>query len=195
MGRDFGEIAARPWWRKGDSYSLSLNDARGVWYDFVTGRGGGILDLILEARGGTRQEALHWLADLTGTPVELTPLSAAGRTHWAAEQRALERDLPSARYWRRSAVALGEETLMDLKAALFDSALPMPEVDQIYRWTQQVTRWRRMDRAALVTEYDEWRKRQPEVTAGMVKAARDLETAEMRATLRYLTEASAEAAA
>jgi hypothetical protein len=93
--------AAAPW-RGGDSQdSVSGNDARGVWHDFVSGECGGILDLVQRIRGGNRADALRYAADLAGVPLDNKPLSAVDRARWGAERREFERDLPAARYWRR----------------------------------------------------------------------------------------------
>jgi hypothetical protein len=182
-------------WRKGaDGYNVSLDDAKGTWYDHAAGAGGGVLALIEKARGSSRADALRWCADLAGVPMEDRPLSAEDRARWAAEQRAIERDLPAALYWRRGAVLLGQKTLVELKAALFDPIAPQPEPGEIYRLTQQVARWQRMDGAALVAEYGWWREHSPDLTAGMVHAARLRERAEARALLEYFTEAEADAA-
>ncbi len=184
----------RAWWREGDGYNVSLNDAKGTWYDHAAGEGGGVLALVQCVRGGSRADALRWCADLAGVPMEDTPLSAADRARWAAERRAIERDLPAARHWRRGAVLLAEETLGELKSALVDPIAPQPDPGEIYRLTQQVARWQRMDGAALVAEYLWWREHCPDLTAGMVHAARLRERAEVRTLLEYFTEAEADAA-
>ena len=173
-------------WRGGDGNNVSLDDSRGVWHDFVTNEGGGVLDLVIRVRGGNRADALRWCADLAGMPMDDTPLSAAERARWARERREIERDMPAARYWRRAAVTLGEETLVNLKAALFDPTLPRPEIGEIADITQQVARWGRLDGAELVSEYRGWREREPGLTAGMVHVARLREKAEVRALLRYM---------
>lgn len=54
----------RAFWRKGDGLNVSLNDEKGVFYDFPPGKGGGILDLVQKARGCDRKAAVQWLADL-----------------------------------------------------------------------------------------------------------------------------------
>src|SRR5689334_18557606 len=51
-------------WRGGDGFNVSLDDGRGLWHDFTTGEGGGILDLVVRVVGGSRQDALRWVADL-----------------------------------------------------------------------------------------------------------------------------------
>ena len=93
-GRDTWRTAAT--WRVGDGLSVSGDDSRGVFHDFVTGEGGGILDLIVTVRGGSRQDALRWLAEFTGAPLEDKPLSPEDRTKYVRQRQAIERNLPSA---------------------------------------------------------------------------------------------------
>src|SRR5690348_3829959 len=50
-------------WRGGDGFNVSMDDVRGLWHDFTTDEGGGVLDLVVRIRGGTRQDALRWLAE------------------------------------------------------------------------------------------------------------------------------------
>ncbi len=179
----------RAFWREGaDGWSISLDDARGVWFDHRDGAGGGILDLIALSRAGTRADALRWCADLAGVPMEDTPLSAADRARWAAERRAAERHLPAALLWRRAAIALGEEILDRLKLGLFDPAAPMrPGIGEVAHWTARIARWQRLDGTALVTEFRERKRRHPRLTAGLVRAAVNLEEAEIRALFHVIT--------
>src|ERR1017187_2521263 len=114
----------RAWWRDGDGPSISLDDARGLWHDFPTGEGGGVLDLVVRVRGGSRQDALRWVADLAGCPLDDRPLPASDRADWVKRQRHIDRELPKARLWLRSVLALGEDQLDRLKAALVDRTLP-----------------------------------------------------------------------
>jgi hypothetical protein len=66
---------APAFYRKGDNPgSVSLNDEKGCWHDFVTGNGGGVLDLVQLVRGGSRREAIRWLSELVGVPIEVRPL-------------------------------------------------------------------------------------------------------------------------
>lgn len=46
-------------WRGGDGFNVSLDDARGIWHDFTTGEGGGVLDLVVRIRGGSRHSGQH----------------------------------------------------------------------------------------------------------------------------------------
>jgi hypothetical protein len=59
----------RAFWRVGDGLNVSVDCERGLWRDFVSGDGGGVLDLIATVRGGTRADAAKWLeAELGGGP-------------------------------------------------------------------------------------------------------------------------------
>jgi hypothetical protein len=52
----------RAFWRRGDNRgAVSVDPARGVWHDFVTGQGGGVLRLVEVALNVGRHGALAWL--------------------------------------------------------------------------------------------------------------------------------------
>ena len=167
-------------WRGGDGFNVSLEDSRGLWHDFTTDEGGGLLDLVVQVRGGNRADALRWLADLAGVPMDDTPLSPEDRERWAAERRELERDLPAARYWRRAAVNMGEELLDQLKTALLDPMLPQPEIGEIGHVENVLRSLQRVDGAGLVAEYRWWLEHHPGLTAAMVASAKRLERAQRR---------------
>ena len=57
-------------WRKGRNFSVSFDDAKNVWHDFVTGEGGGVLAFVERVRGSDRKAALQWLADFAGVPLQ-----------------------------------------------------------------------------------------------------------------------------
>jgi hypothetical protein len=174
------------WWRNGDGLSISLDDTRGLWHDHRDGEGGGVLALVQRIRGGSRQDALHFVADVAGVPLDDKELSPKDKARWATERREIERHLPTARLWLRSAMALGEDVLDRLKAPLTVPELPWPAVGEIARWTDQLATWRRLDDAGLVAEYLRWARHQPLLTGGLVYAARLRETAERRALRTYL---------
>jgi hypothetical protein len=181
-----GKFRARAEWRGGDGLSISLDDDRGVWFDFVTGEGGGVLDLVQLVRGGTRQEALRWVADLAGLPLADNQLSPTDRAEWIKKRQDLERDLPDARRWQRASVNMTEDLLTTLKAALFDPTLPQPDTFEIYDVEQMLARLRRLDGAELVTDYRWWVEHYPGMTAASVRAARERERTERRILLEYL---------
>jgi hypothetical protein len=176
-------------WRGGDGLNVSLDDNLGLWHDFTAGEGGGVLDLITTIQGGSRQNALRWLADFSGFPLEDTPLSAEERARWAHEQKELQRDLPKARYWRRAAVLMTEELLAQLKSSFFDPTADNPPESsaELKNLTRMLERFKRIDGAELVEEYRGWMADFPEMTSGMVYAAQTREIAERRALWLYLT--------
>ena len=182
-------------WRGGDGFNVSLEDPRGVWHDFTTDEGGGVLDLVVQVRGCSRVDALRWLAGPVGVPLDDAPLSAEERERWAAERRALERDLPAARYWRRAAVNMGEDLLDSLKTALVDPMLPQPEIGEIGYVENMLRSLQRIDSAALVAEYRWWLEHHPGLTAAMVASAKRLERAQRHALLAYLHGAAEKRAA
>ncbi|MGA3099089.1 MAG: hypothetical protein ABSF25_21745 [Bryobacteraceae bacterium] len=173
-------------WRNGDGLNVSGDDARGVWHDFKTDEGGGVLDLVQRVRGCSRADALRWCADLAGVPLEDKPLAPEDRERWAAERRELERDLPDARCWRRAAVGLGEETLDREKSRLFGPTegradlSAMRDISGMLAWLQC------MGDAALAELYREWRRQYPGMTCALVRWAREREQVEVRALCRYL---------
>ncbi len=193
VGRDTWRAPAA--WRGGDGLNVSGDDSRGVWHDFATNEGGGVLDLVVQVRGGSRTDALRWCADLVGAPLSDTPLSPEDRERWATERRAVERDLPAARYWRRAAVQMSESLLDSLKAGLVDPMLPQPDIGELQHLTGLLSRLQRLDGAALVAEYRWWLEHHPGLTAGMVASAKRLERAQRRALLAYLHETDSERAA
>ncbi len=172
-------------WRGGDSpESVSGDDTRGVWHDFVTDEGGGLLDLVVQIRGGNRADALRFVADMAGIPLE--PMAAADLERWKAERLELERLIRDARYWRRAAVDMAEGILHRLKTALFDPTLPRPDVSEIRSMTDMLARLQGAGDTMLLSEYRWWCEHYPNMTAAMVRTAKRLEAAERRALLAYL---------
>lgn len=187
-GPDLRGGRGKAFWRAGDGYNVALNDSKGTWFDHVAGRGGGILDLIVTVRGGTRQDALKWLAEHNGTPLENRLLSRKDRAEYARRVREIERELPAARYWKRAAVLMIEELLHMLKAALVDPTLPQPGLTEIEATENMLSRLQRQDGGRLVDEYHWWLERYPGITAALVDAAKRWDRAERRALLAYLGE-------
>ncbi len=177
----------RAFWRGGDNPdAVSVNDSKNAFYDHVDGHGGGVLDLVSLVRGGSRQDALKWLADYLGVPLDDKPLSPEDRARWAAERRELERDLPGARYWRRAAVTLSEESLDWEKSRLFDSTDRPADLDAIRNITAMLGRLKALGDTALVAEYRWWCERHPCMAAAMVRWARQREELDAIAVSRFV---------
>jgi len=182
---------ARATWRGGDGWSVSLDDSRGVWHDFVSSEGGGVLDLVSMVRGGTRQSALKWLAESTGVTLN-SNFSPAERARWVEQQRELSRELPRARHWRRAAILLAEELLDSLKAHFFDpDARATVEASDLRRVTRLLAELNRVDGVELVEEFRWWYREHPVLTKGLIYAAEIRAEAERRAICRYLADAAA----
>jgi hypothetical protein len=176
----------RAFWRDGDGFNVALNDEKGTWYDHRDKRGGGVLDLIVQVRGGSKADALRWLADFAGIGLTHKPVTAAERTAYVRERAALERDLPDARYWRRALVVMIEDDLFLLKAALFDASEGPANTYLIAAYERILARLRHAGDTVLVFEYRAWRAELPRECAALVRWARERERAEVRALLAYL---------
>ena len=89
------------WWRSGDGRNISVDEARGIWYDHSRGEGGGLLHLVQQVLGCDRRGALQWLADHVG--VELDDhkrLSASERREYAERRRRAEAAAEEFADWR-----------------------------------------------------------------------------------------------
>lgn len=119
---------------------------------------------------------------------EWTP---AERRQWARERRAIERDLPEARYWRRAAGLLTGELLDVLKRGLFDRSMPQAAPGEIEYFEGFARELRRMPDAALVQEYRWWQQHQPKMTAALVRRACGRDQAERRALAKFIEQMEA----
>ncbi|MFN0164984.1 MAG: hypothetical protein ACKV22_01020 [Bryobacteraceae bacterium] len=171
-------------WREGTHYSVSLDDPRGVWYDHVTGDGGGVLDLIVRVQGGTRAEALRWLADYCGVTLDDRTLTAAERCEWARRRRVDEHDATDAEDYY---LALGrglEADLAQAKSALLwaleQECEPLAEF--VGRHVHELTRaagliHRATDRTRLEA-YRASRAGQPQATWRLLRRGREMREAD-----------------
>ena len=161
---------AKAFYRDGDGLSVSLCDQRQVWHDFVTGEGGGVLDLIQHVRGGRRKDALEWLADLAG--IRLDRMSRATRRELAAARTREQREGIRAQWWAIAARMLSEQVLEHLPATNPERAVYTDLLSAI--------------KSQPLAEYRDWQRRTPELTAAMVAAgAKAEETAQWR-LLRWI---------
>jgi hypothetical protein len=175
-------------WRDGaNGFNVALNDEKGTWFDHAAGAGGGLLDLVVKAHGGTKHEGLRYLAALAGIDIDDSSAAAVeARAEWRDQQAVLRRDLPDAQHWRTSMVAMIELSLDSIKQAFVDSALPRPDSGELQDLTRLLARLSRLEGLALVSEYGDWWLTHPQLTAGLVRAGRNREAAWRRAIRRYL---------
>jgi hypothetical protein len=159
---------ARAFWREGDNcQAVALNDSKGCWYDHRDNIGGGVLDLIRRVRGGTRADALEWLAELKGVSMDSRPLR--DRTSIAATWQ----------HRRESDYFVGVARIMSETA--LESLAPEDPSRAIY--TELL--------AALSTsplsEYTAWCEHQPQVAAALVRAGRSRQRRLQTALATFIT--------
>jgi len=92
---------ARAFFREGNNSSaVSLNDAKGCWFDHRDGVGGGVLDLIQQVQGCDRGSALRWLAEFNGVPLEDQHMSAAERREHARRAQMAKQEAQYLILWK-----------------------------------------------------------------------------------------------
>lgn len=183
-----GEMFRAPaTWRSGDNPSaVSLDDSRGIWHDFVTDQGGGILDFVITVKGGTRKDALGIVAEFAGISLISESQPSEDHERWLEHKRILDAELQIARYWKRAAIKITAELLIELKRPLEDPTLPFPEFSSIYDATQFLHRLESLDGLDLIAEYHSFLESNPGLTAALVRWSRMREQQERRAVLGYL---------
>jgi hypothetical protein len=179
-------------WRKGEGFNVALHDGKGVWFDHATNQGGGVLDLIVTARGGSRQDALVWLSAAFGLPLadQQRPRTreqcAAVRRQQRVERETL-RLLPAAQRFRRAARLLGDESLAELKTSLSDTCSGRAaDIRAIRDGTRFDARLAGLGSLTLAEEYGWWLEHEPELTRALVALADALAHAERQALESYL---------
>jgi len=117
---------ARAFYRDGGNpQAVVVNDAKGTWYDFRDGAGGGILDLIGRVNGGSRGDALKWLADFTGLRLDGRPPTAAERADYARRREYARQKACDVARWRDAfVIRLNAEKLAAKDAEDFDALKP-----------------------------------------------------------------------
>ena len=89
-------------WRDGDGLNVSLDDAKGAWYDHARSAGGGVLRLIEVAQGCDRPAALRWLANHHNVDLDgRRPLTKAEKRTYARRRGHAEKKARKLTAWRR----------------------------------------------------------------------------------------------
>lgn len=138
----FGRTPA--FWRKTRDRNVSLSDAKGTWYDFRDNIGGGILDLVIRARGGSRADAFRWLAERFNLPLDSHNMTVVERADWARRRRVAERVARpigrAAYHWYRGRIAeltdVKRETVEDDRLNLSTLA---PAAQELHRLEHLIT--------------------------------------------------------
>jgi hypothetical protein len=119
-------------WRRGDGWSVSLNDDRGAWYDHRDGIGGGVLNLIQQVRGGSRGEAARWLADLRGATLDNSPWSQEDRRRYAERRRVASVTAGDIANWRDVLIPeLNARKLAAVEAGDFEALRPAAKLCRV----------------------------------------------------------------
>jgi hypothetical protein len=178
---------APAFWRKTRDPNVSLNDAKGTWFDFARGEGGGILDLVEHVRGCSRSEAVQWLADLAGIPLDEHPLTQPEKRDWA---RAKRQAVPLARmalsWWQ---ARLSE--LEDLKRKAFDGG--GLDVECLRVAAPELLRLENLCADAVVAEYMTLRRIDPAGTRELVRIGETWERVCKAVVMAVLRQGKAEA--
>lgn len=77
LGEPHAALSSARDWRWGRRGSLSIDPARGLWWDFERGAGGGVIDLVAHVLQCDRLAARQWLGQSNLPPVRLPPALAA----------------------------------------------------------------------------------------------------------------------
>jgi hypothetical protein len=166
---------ARALWRAGKAPSVAGDDRRGVWKDHAGNAHGGVLDLIVLVRGGTRQQALVWLSEFSGIPLDDKPQSPRQQAEWAREKDRVKLALPKALLWRGAMLSLADELLDHLKAKLMEPVITDLGIGEIFHLEQFLRRLRRLDGSELVSEFSEWMASSPVFSEALIRCARERE--------------------
>jgi hypothetical protein len=170
----------RAFWRDGDGWSVALSDAKGTWFDHRDGIGGGLLDLVVRARGGNRADALRWLAESFGLPLQSRPLTATERMRYA---RVAQEAGPLA----RAALAWHGARLSELEDQAREAS-ERPDWAALASVAPELRRMRALSAEGTVREYLREREADPDGAAALVRIGRAWEAA-----CRAVVEAAVEA--
>ena len=159
-------------WRDGDGHNVSLDAAKGTWYDHRDGRGGGVLALAETAVGCSRADALLWLTANCGLN---------SRRSFSHEQRT-ERAIQGAEHreaasWGVAVNALAEKVLEQLDAS-DESRSDFTRLLEIVR----------KGGMTLSAEYRAWCETQPQLAHAMVRAGMSSRTRIERRLAFFLME-------
>jgi hypothetical protein len=155
----------RAFWRDGDGFNVSLSNDKDCWHDFASGDGGGVLDLVQRVRGGTRAEALHFVAEVAGLPLDDKPLSPRRRQVYAAYRHQAGSLAQQCAWWVRASI----QELERIKAQANENddfhALSWSS-RELYRMQQAVP-------SALMARFLNAMRDHPKNTASLVEAGRE----------------------
>jgi hypothetical protein len=145
-------------WRGSSDLNVAVDVEKNVWFDHVAGVGGDTFDLVCVAHGCDFRTAVQWLASFTGVS---TTVDTNGVRHVAHIDPDRAADLERADCFTIAGWALAEEALST-----------MEPWDAERRGITDFLRAIQLGDESLLSEYREFRRRDPQLTAAMVHAGR-----------------------
>jgi hypothetical protein len=146
-------------WRDGNGLNVAMDDSKNVFHDFVDDSGGGVLDLVVRVQGGSRADALRWVADCAGISVDDRPLSSADRQRWARERAQVELIRAEAAYFADAAALMADWALDGLSSEDPERAVHTAILARL--------------RISAEAEYRAWLEHKPTWAAALVQAGRE----------------------
>lgn len=128
LGEPHDALSSARDWRWGRRGSLSIDPARGLWWDFELGAGGGVIDLVAHVLQCDRPAARRWLGQSKLTLAPLPPNSAV-----AIEDTARRRDRALA-LWQEGRTPLASPVAVYLEARGLPAILQHPELRPAIRF-------------------------------------------------------------
>jgi hypothetical protein len=140
-----------------------LDDSKGCYFDFVSGTGGGILDLVVQAHGCTRSDAYKWLAlEFNLESKDLTPVERKAHGEARRIGRILARD---ALWWWMAKCS----DLEDRKREIIQAGAEPFELAQV---ANALYRLQSLDPVGIVSDFAKHEATDPETCAELVRAGR-----------------------
>ncbi len=155
----------KAFWRDGGGYNVSLNDRKGCWHDFVSGDAGGVLDLVQQVRGGSRAEALKYVADIAGVTLDAKPMSHPQKRRHAKRMVLAGNLAQQCAWWARAYINALEYT----KAGAYDR----DDFDTLCWSSRELYKIQKAIPSALMNRFLKAMEGDPEETNGLVEAGRD----------------------
>jgi hypothetical protein len=163
---------SQAFWRGGDGWSVALNEDSSIWFDHRDNVGGGVLDLITHVRGGTRREALKWLADWQGVQLDGARWSNENRRRYAKASRQAPELARAATLWlterRAELEQIKVDALEQIEAAREHGKDSMPAVMALERAASEHHLLALMKNEGIVGAYVMARRDHPKQTRALV---------------------------
>ena len=164
-------------WRKTKDRNVSLDDFKGCYFDFVSGTGGGIIDLVMQAQGCSRKDAFRWLAaEFNLAVAELSTKEVQNHTEAFKLGRFIARD---ATWWWMAKCSELEE----LKRCIVDAG-----ADPMYlaAVSSELYRTQRLSEVGVVSDFCKHEASDPEVCSYLVLLGHEWEQSCMWAVKKVI---------